>query len=91
MTGELEILSRAHALFPDVGELRALDGVTAPTAGVTQSVGATVAAFRGESAERRAHLDTARRVDAELSGIIDRARRDHLDARRATAAVLAAM
>ncbi len=91
MTAELQILSRAHALFPEPGEVRSLDGVTAPAAGVTQSAGgATLAAYRAESADRRAHLDAAGRVDAELSGILDRARRDHLDGHRATAAVLAA-
>jgi len=91
VTAELQILSRAHALFPEPGEVRPLHGVTTPTAGVTQSDGgATLAAYRAEKANRRTHLDAAGRVDAELSGILDRARRDHLDARRATAAVLAA-
>ena len=91
MTGELQILSRAHALFPDAGDAGSLGGQAAPTSGVTQSAGgAMVPAYHALSADRQADVQGAGRVDAEVSGILERARRDHLEARRSTAAVLAA-
>jgi len=91
VTVELEILSRAHALFSGGVESRAVPIAAAAPAGVTGgSVGATVAGYRDQAGAWRAHLDRARHVDAELDRILARAYQDHREARRGTGAVLAA-
>ncbi len=90
MTDELDVLRRAYALFagPTIRPAR-----TPPAAaGVhpEQSVGAMADAHHAAASGRRAHVQAAREVDDRLIGILTEAHRDHGDARRRTAAVLAA-
>ncbi|BBX10797.1 C40 family peptidase [Mycolicibacterium aichiense] len=82
---EVEILSRAHALFAGrqaVGELNA-----APAALPYPGEGLPTAYHRGVE-RRRTELEGARRVDAEVSAILARVQRDHREAQRQTRAVL---
>ncbi|MCV7344530.1 C40 family peptidase [Mycolicibacterium rhodesiae] len=82
---EVEILSRAHALFagrPAVGMLDAAPAV-APFPGEGLPT-----AYHRAAERRRTELEGARRVDAEVSAILARVQRDHREARRQTRAVL---
>ena len=91
MSVELEILSRAHALFSGGVESRAgAVAVSAPARVPGGSAGATVAGYRDQAGTWGAHLDRARQVDGELDRILARAYQDHREARRGTGAVLAA-
>ncbi|AKK25414.1 C40 family peptidase [Mycobacterium sp. EPa45] len=83
--GELEILSRAHALFDGQRSFAALDAAT----GVRSSAADGLpAAYHRAAALRRAELDGARRVDDDVSAILARAQRDHHEAQQQTRAVL---
>ncbi|MGI9125176.1 MAG: C40 family peptidase [Mycobacterium sp.] len=93
MTSEVEILSRAHALFDGAEDVRPIvaevDAAAAPGERQT-SDGATARAHREVAGGWNRHLDRALMVDAELQRILARAHGDHQQARRDTAAVLAA-
>lgn len=84
-SGEVEILTRAHALFAGDAHPRVLDaGADLPL----PRVDAVPAGYRAVAARRREHVADARRVDDQLSAILDGAHRDRREARRQTAAVL---
>ena len=83
---DLEVLSRAHALFEGAPNTPALH-LDLPAA-VHSDV--MPAAYRTAAHGRTAELSAARGVDAELATILAHAARDHQDARRQTGAVLEA-
>lgn len=88
--GDLDILSRAHALFGGEpgGHLTAAAGTS--SAGLPeQRAGAMAAAYRDADSFRRTELASARQVDAALTQILATAYRDHREANRSTGAVLA--
>lgn len=89
MSGDLDLLARAHALFTQPVHPPALtpaaDDIRPPA-----STGALSAAYRAAAAADQVQGAQARRTDAALVRIIDDARRDHDDSGRSTAAVLAA-
>lgn len=84
---EVEVLSRAHALFAGQHPTAVFD---APTGVPQSSADGLPAAYHHASARRHAALEGARRVDAEISAILARARRDHREAQQQTRAVLEA-
>lgn len=86
---ELELLSRAHALFQDVPDAVLPEAGHSPAARITYQAGATVRAYRDAAAGLFAEADDARRVDAALADIVRAAQRDHGQAREHTGAVLA--
>jgi cell wall-associated NlpC family hydrolase len=89
--GDVEILSRAHALFAGAPAALALESATATSAGPPRSqAGVAAVAYRGAAALWRAELAVSRSEDAELARILTAAGRDHRFAHLATAAVLAA-
>jgi len=91
VTADLDILSRAHALFSGGIEPRgSAVAAVSPIGPAAGPAGATVAGYRDQAGTRRAHLELTRGVDAELMRIISRAYQDHREARRGTGAVLAA-
>lgn len=91
MTADLEVLSRAHALFAGGAESRAATvAAAAPTGVVGQPAGSTAARYRDEAGAWHALLERARHVDAELARVLAEAHRDHREAHRGTGAVLAA-
>lgn len=91
MTDEVELLSRAHALFAGGAEPRTVGVAATPPPGIAgRTTGAMAAGYRDEARAWRAHLERLRLVDTELAGILDRARQAHHEAHRGTGAVLAA-
>lgn len=97
MADEVELLSRAHALFTGAGDPRPLDGGSpgyspGPTSppGSPGHTGLTAAAHRQAASFRSADLVTARGVDDEFARIMARAYQAHRLAQRDTAAILAA-
>ena len=89
--GEVEILSRAHALFAGAPAALALESATATSAGPPPSpAGVAAVAYRDAAALWRTELAVSRSEDAELARIITAAGRDHRFAHHATAAVLSA-
>jgi cell wall-associated NlpC family hydrolase len=82
---ELDILSRAHALFAGQYEMPVLDATSGPAAARAEGL---PAAYRQATARHGDELAAAHRVDAELSAILAHAQRDHRDAHRQTRAVL---
>lgn len=85
--GEVEILTRAHALFAGDGHPHALD---APADRPGPPADALPAAYRAAAVRRRDHLVEARRIDDQVSAILVDAHHDRQEGRRQTAAVLAA-
>ena len=90
MTGELELLARAHALFDGVAGPTSIAGGHSPGAADAGSGGATADAYRAAAASRSAEQAAAGVVDGEFGRILAEAQREHRDANRDTAAVLAA-
>jgi cell wall-associated NlpC family hydrolase len=92
MADEVELLSRAHALFSGAADPRPLDGGS-PGYSPSHSpghTGMTAAAYRQAASSRSADLVTARGVDDEFARIVARAHQAHRLAQRDTAAILAA-
>ena len=87
---DLEVLSRAHGLFAGRPQTLGIDASAAHDDGLPAHSGAAAAAYRDAAGVRSAQLTAALYTDTELSGIVAQARRDHGDAQRHTAAVLAA-
>ena len=82
---DVEILSRAHALFAGQSPAATLDAA----GGVPMSsADGLPAAYHRVADRHRAELDRAQRVDADVSAILARAQRDHREARQQTRAVL---
>lgn len=90
MTGELDVLARAHALFAGSPGVPAAGAVAGPVAGLTGQSGAMTAGYAHAAGRRWAELAAAVRTDDELLGILAAAARDHGRGRADTAAVLAA-
>ncbi len=89
MSGELDLLARAHALFAQAVYPPALTSA-ADDIRPLGSTGVLSAAYRAAVATHQVQGADAGRLDAALVRIIDDARRDHADSGRGTAAVLAA-
>lgn len=91
MSGELDALARAHDLFAGLPHPAALRGPGDGAPGAPpQSAGAFALAMRQAAADRRAEAGDGARTDAQLLSTLAGAARDHDEARRGTAAVLAA-
>jgi cell wall-associated NlpC family hydrolase len=92
MADEVELLSRAHALFTGAGDPRPLDGGSpGHSPGHSAShTGMTAAAHRQAASVRSVDLVAARGVDDEFARIMSRAHQAHRFAYRDTAALLAA-
>lgn len=87
MLSELEVLGRAHALFTggmEAGEFLVRRG---DRAGHT---GRLPAAYLVRAGSMASDLDEARGTDSELARLLRRVQTDHAEAKRQTAAVLAA-
>lgn len=82
---DLDILSRAHALFGGLREMPVLEATSGPSAVQADGLPAT---YRQAAGRHSDDLGAARRVDAELSAILARAQRDHREAHQQTLAVL---
>ena len=87
---ELELLARAHALFAGRPDGRPLPGAACPFPAPGDQTGAMAAVYRDAVSARLAALASALDVDAEFARVLTAAHRDHQEANRATAAVLAA-
>lgn len=89
MSGELDLLARAHALF--AGRLQAPGHrPVIPGLHPAQPFGVFGRSYAQEAADRGAGVSDAGRVDAELIRIIAAAGLDHDEGRRSTGAILAA-
>jgi len=88
--GEIDILSRAHALFAGDSHQQPIGLPPGGSGGLADATGVTATAYRDAAAVRSAELTESRRTDDELSRILSAANRDHRDARGDTGAVLAA-
>jgi cell wall-associated NlpC family hydrolase len=84
---EVEILSRAHALFAGQRPAAVLD---AASGGPPAAADGLPAAYHRAAELRRAELAGARHVDSDISAILARAQRDHREAQQQTRAVLEA-
>lgn len=89
MSGDLDLLARAHALFAQPSRPPALTPA-ADDVRPLASTGELSAAYRAAAGAHQVVGAQARRTDLALVRIIDDARRDHADGGRSTAAVLAA-
>ena len=89
MSGELDLLARAHALFTDPIYQPTLTSAALHPQSL-QSEAVFTAAYREAAAAQRMTGTEAGRADTALVRILDDARRDHAEGRRGTAAVLAA-
>ena len=89
MSGELDLLARAHDLFGRSALPPALTPAT-DHAHSLRSTGAFAAAYRELAAAHRVAGAEAGGTDTALVRILDDARRDHAEGHRGTAAVLAA-
>ncbi len=87
MSGEVELLQRAHALF--AGDPLPRTVGTAPAAPFAPADGLP-AGYPAAAADHGGRLAAAARVDAELSAILARAHRDRAEAQQQTRAVLEA-
>ncbi len=90
MTGEIEVLARAHGLFGapvPAAPLQPADPAGPPAAA---PAGAFAAAYRAAAAGRAGQLAAARGVDVELAAILNAATAEHREGHARTAAVLAA-
>lgn len=90
MSGEVEVLRRAHALFDGNPAGPALAVPSAPVSPAATSEGRMAASYRTAADEGLDELRQARQADARLANILADAYRDHGDARRRTGTVLAA-
>jgi cell wall-associated NlpC family hydrolase len=91
VSGELQVLRRAHALFAGAAEPPAIEVAGASPAGIPGgSAGVTAAGYRQQAGTWGDWLQGARWIDAQLAGILARAYQDHREAHRDTGAVLAA-
>ncbi len=90
MTGELDILARAHALFAGSPGVPATGTGAEPVVGLTGQSGAMTAGYRQSAGRRWAELAASVRTDDELLRMLAAAVRDHGRGRTDTAAVLAA-
>ncbi|MCB0939326.1 MAG: C40 family peptidase [Mycobacterium sp.] len=86
---DLAVLRRAHDLFAGPPQDAVLAAAARPPAPPPHR-GQLPAAYLDTAAGHRARLVAAGDVDTDLSAILDRARGDHTEAHRQTAAVLAA-
>ena len=82
---ELDILSRAHALFAGQREMPLLETTSGRRQVLTDGL---PSAYRQAADRHGEELAAARRVDAELSAILARAQRDQREAHQQTRAVL---
>ncbi|GAY13957.1 C40 family peptidase [Mycobacterium sp. shizuoka-1] len=82
---DLDILTRAQALFAGYPAMPVLDASSAPPPAPTEGI---PAAYRRAAGRHGDDLESARRVDTELSAILARAQRDHRLAQRQTRAVV---
>ncbi len=89
VTGELEVLSRAHALFAGVAAMTG-PGVAARVAGPLAAGGAMADGYAERAGAWQARMDSARQVDTGLTAVLARAHREHDEARQSTGAVLQA-
>lgn len=89
MSGEIDLLARAHALFAHPAYPPALTSA-ADDIRPLAATGALSAAYREAAAAHQVQGAEAARSDAALVRILDDARRDHADGGRGTSAVLAA-
>ena len=89
MPGELDVLSRAHALFASPGQAGAIERLAGLPA-VLHSAGEMSTGYLNAAAVAGEDLVDAQRVDAELARALDAAHLDRDRARGATATVLAA-
>jgi cell wall-associated NlpC family hydrolase len=88
--GEVDILSRAHALFAGDPHQQSIGLPLGESVGLTAATGVTATAYRDTAALRSDELTESRSTDDELSRILSAANRDYQDAHRDTGAVLAA-
>lgn len=89
MSGELDLLARAHALFSQPVYPPTLTSAVVDIRPIA-STGELSAAYREAAAAHQVQGAQAGRADTALVRILDDARRDHADGGRGTAAVLAA-
>jgi cell wall-associated NlpC family hydrolase len=88
--GEIDILSRAHALFAGDSHQLSIGFRPGGFEGLTDATGVTATAYRDAAGVRNAELTESRHTDDELSRILSAADHDQRDAYRGTGAVLAA-
>jgi cell wall-associated NlpC family hydrolase len=88
VTGELDVLRRAHDLFAGPATWAALtvaNGIAAPEG---NAAGAMATAYQTADTAAGTRLDDAHDVDTRLIRILTEAHNDHADAHRSTGAVL---
>lgn len=90
MTGELEILRRAHELFSGMSSPPEVTVAAAPPDAAGRQGGRMAAGYRSLAANRREQLADSRAVDTELARVLSHAARERDEAYRRTAAVLQA-
>ncbi|MBU3705345.1 MAG: NlpC/P60 family protein [Mycobacterium sp.] len=90
MSGELDVLARAHALFGGAARPAALGSAADVPDPSAPSAGSLVAAYRHALEVYRTRAADSGRTDAALLRLLAGAAGDHDEARHATAAVLAA-
>lgn len=90
MSGDLDVLARAHALFSGQPYPAALGSAGEGHGRAPSSAGSLMAAYRQTAQSYLARAADARRMDSALLAVLAGAAGDHDEARRATAAVLAA-
>ena len=88
--GEVDLLSRAHALFAGDARQQWIGIPPGGSTGLIDAIGVAAAAYRDAAVVRSAELIESRNTDDEVSRILFAANRDHRDAHRETGAVLAA-
>jgi len=89
VSGDLDVLARAHALFADPAHPAALP-TFAGSGSPGRAAGIFAEAYRQTAAQWGAGIADAGGIDAEVLKILDDAGRDHDEGRRGTGAVLAA-
>lgn len=89
-SGEVALLSRAHALFAGAGGQPALPPGHSPAPTPSDHAGLTAGTYREAVAARLSEQSAAGVVDAEFTRILAAALRAHREANRDTGAVLAA-
>ena len=88
--GEVEVLSRAHALFAGDSPQQSVGFRPGGSEGLTDATGLTAAAYRDAAGMRSAELTESLQTDDAMSRILAAANRDQREARRDTGAVVAA-
>jgi cell wall-associated NlpC family hydrolase len=88
--GEVDFLSRAHALFAGDARHQAIGFRPGGFAGLADATGVAATAYREAAIVRSAESTESRNTDDELSEILTAANRDHRNAHLETGAVLAA-